>query len=174
MPFEEAHFDLLIRWSPTSEFLLQWAGPGLEYPLDHTQLHELRRSAQADPPLALLYSARRRSDGAIVGHGELSAIDRHNRSARLSRILVGATETRGKGLGEGIVRALVRVGFDELDLHRLDLSVFDFNESAIRCYQRVGFQHEGVLREARRHGDTYWNACVMSLLRPEWDGARGG
>jgi hypothetical protein len=41
------------------------------------------------------------------------------------------------------MRALVRLAFDDLSLHRLSLSVFDFNGAAISCYERVGFVKEG-------------------------------
>ena len=140
IPFDRDVFDLLIEWSPSSEFLLQWAGPGLVHPLTHAQLEDLL---------------------------ELGQLDLRNRSAKLMRILL-APRARGQGLGDALVRALVRVGFEELGLHRLDLNVFDFNESAIRSYERVGFAREGLLREARRHGASYWNVQVMGLLRHEW------
>jgi RimJ/RimL family protein N-acetyltransferase len=168
IPFEESHFDLLIEWSPTSEFLLQWAGPGLTYPLDYGQLKRLLVSGQSSPPGSYQFTARQLSDGALIGHGELGLVDRRNRNAKLMRILVGPLAARGRGLGESIVRELVRFGFTELGLHRLDLNVFDFNHTAIQCYRRVGFQLEGTLRESRRNGDEYWNTCVMSLLRSEW------
>jgi RimJ/RimL family protein N-acetyltransferase len=53
----------------------------------------------------------------------------------------------------------------------VSLNVFDFNSAAIRRYEKVGFKQEGMLREARRHGDEYWNACVMSLLEHEFGAA---
>jgi RimJ/RimL family protein N-acetyltransferase len=171
IPFDDSHFDFLIEWSPTSEFLLQWAGPGLTYPLTHDQLSLLLHLASSKPPRGYPYSARSRSDGRIIGHGEIGHIDRRNLSAELMRILVGPPDLRGKGYGGAIVRELVRIGFRELGLHRLDLKVFDFNRSAIRCYERAGFKHEGTLREARKQGDEYWNTYIMGLLRHEWENA---
>jgi len=171
IPFDDSYFDLLIEWSPTSEFLLQWAGPGFTYPLTHDQLSLLLQSASNKPARAYVYSVRSRTDGRIIGHGELGRIDRHNLSAEVMRILVGPPDLRGKGYGGATVRELVRIGFMELGLHRLDLKVFDFNGSAIRCYERAGFRHEGTLREARKQGDEYWNTHIMGLLRHEWEGA---
>lgn len=173
VPFGAEHFDALIGWSPDAEFLLQWAGARLRHPLTREQLAELVADAERPGPVARLYAALRRTDSALVGHGELGWIDRDNRDAKLMRIVL-APEARGQGLGEALVRGLVRVGFEELDLHRLDLHVFPFNQSAIRCYERVGFRHEGTLREARRNGDEYWDVCVMGLLRQEWQSARAG
>ncbi len=168
VPFEESHFDLLIQWSPSAEFLLQWAGPGLDFPLTREQLAGEFAGAARPPRARHPFAARATDSGRIVGHGEIGFVDRRNRSARLRRILIGPAELRGKGHGEALVRALVRFAFEELDLHRLELGVFDFNQAAIRCYERVGFVREGTLRESRRRGDEWWSSCVMGLLRDEW------
>jgi len=167
-PFTQADFDRLIGWVPSPEFLLQWAGPGFSYPLTRNQLkHHLASETELQPD-HLIYKAVHRQSGETVGHGEIVALDRRNRSASMARILVGPPEMRGKGIGEQIVRALLRVAFQELSLHRVALHVFTFNTSAIRCYERIGFKQEGVLREARQHGEEYWDVCVMSILEQEW------
>jgi RimJ/RimL family protein N-acetyltransferase len=124
-----------------------------------------------DLPEAYLYAVRRADSGEVVGHAELGHVDRRNRSAKLMRILIGPEELRGSGLGEQVVRALVEIGFGRLDLHRLDLHVFEFNTGAVRCYERAGFRLDGTLRDARRHEGGYWNLCIMGLLRPEWEAA---
>jgi RimJ/RimL family protein N-acetyltransferase len=63
---------------------------------------------------------------------------------------------------------VAQVGFEQLRLHRIDLVVFDFNTSAIACYERAGFVKEGYLREARRFGEEYWSLVQMSILETEW------
>ncbi len=60
------------------------------------------------------------------------------------------------------------VAFEQLDLHSVSLGVFDFNTSAIVCYERVGFVKERLLRDARKIGDEYWNLWEMSILKHEW------
>lgn len=167
-PFEESDFDRLIQWCLSSDSLVQWGGPAYEYPLTREQLKQHLEHASGASPECLIYKALRDRDGAIVGHGELGSIDRPNLSAKLQRILVGPMELRGRGLGTMIVRSLLRIAFQDLRLHRVSLYVFDFHESAIRCYERAGFKHEGRLRDVQRHGREYWSAVVMSMLRSEW------
>ena len=77
---------------------------------------------------------------------------------------------RGSGLGVALMREIVRVGFDQVGLHRLQLAVYDFNAAAIACYERVGFVVEGRLRDATLGSGGYWNAYVMALL----DRVQGG
>lgn len=56
----------------------------------------------------------------------------------------------------------------------VDLEVYDHNPRARRLYERIGFVHEGTLRDALRLDDRWVDAHLMSLLRPEWDAQGGG
>ena len=68
-----------------------------------------------------------------------------------------------------MVDAALEVAFRDLRLHRVDLTVFDFNAAAIACYERAGFSVAGRLRDLRRLRDEeYWTALVMSILEDEW------
>jgi RimJ/RimL family protein N-acetyltransferase len=102
-----------------------------------------------------------------VGHVELDAIERRHRTATLTRVLVSPAH-RGRGLGGALTAAALERGFEGEGLHRIQLRVFDFNASAISCYERLGFRREGLLRETRRIGQTWWSSLVMSLLEDEW------
>jgi RimJ/RimL family protein N-acetyltransferase len=166
-PFSESDFDRLISWVPSESFLLQWAGPGFSFPLDHKQLSEHLVRGKQEPPGSLIFRGVDASTGAVIGHIEIVNIDRRNRSARLSRVLVGPMALRGNGIGHELVREALAVAFDELQLHRVELYVFDFNEAAIGCYKRAGFKLEGVLRDARRYGNEYWTLLAMSILQQE-------
>jgi RimJ/RimL family protein N-acetyltransferase len=167
-PFSEADFERLIAWSPTSEFLLQWAGPLFMFPLNYGQLAAHLATTRQKPPTILAYRGIDSVTGEAIGHIEISSIDQQNRSARLSRVLVGPAKSRGRGLGRQLVSSALSIAFDDLHLHRVELFVFDFNQAAITCYERVGFRHEGILREARRHEDDFWSLCLMSILEHEW------
>jgi RimJ/RimL family protein N-acetyltransferase len=166
--FAAADVDRLIAWIPSAEFLLQWAGPAFHFPLDRAQLMRHLAAAEKPSPDRLIFKAVNPHTRETVGHGELGGIDRRNLSASIARVLVGSPHLRGQGLGEQIISELLVVAFQELALHRVSLNVFDFNSAAIRCYDKVGFRREGTLREARRHGDVYWNVCVMSILEHEF------
>lgn len=158
----------LLAWIPDASFLLQWAGPQFEAPVDEARLVEHWRSAAAETPARRCYRVTRRGDDALVGYGELGAIDLHHRSARLSRLLIGPPEARGRGLGRALVDALLGVAFEELSLHRVELGVYEQNRAAIRCYESAGFRIEGVRRESERAGDAWWSSCVMAVLEHEW------
>ena len=63
--------------------------------------------------------------------------------------------------------------FGTLGLHRVALTVFEFNERAIRAYRRCGFVIEGRAREAIWRDGRWWDEIEMSMLSSEWHDRRG-
>jgi len=167
--FTPDDFQLLIDWVSDEELLLNWAGTEFRFPLTEEKLQRYIRSANDfENSGTLIYKAVDLETGQTVGHISLTAVNRENRSARITRVLVGNTTERGKGIGEQMTRQLMRIGFNDLKLHRMSLGVFDFNEPAIRCYKKCGFRIDGLLRDINRHGDAFWSMAEMSILENEW------
>jgi RimJ/RimL family protein N-acetyltransferase len=54
---------------------------------------------------------------------------------------------QGHGYGIDAMKLLMNYAWNELNLHRLQLTVFDYNQTAIAMYEKLGFQKEGVFRE---------------------------
>lgn len=59
-------------------------------------------------------------------------------------------------------------GFGILNLHRIELNLFDYNKQAARAYEKVGFQIEGVQREALFYNHAYHDSILMSILAREY------
>jgi RimJ/RimL family protein N-acetyltransferase len=174
-PFEWIDVTRLISWIKSPEFLLQWAGPIFQYPLDEAQLEKYFQGSEGTQPVRKIFKGVNTHDKGVVGHIELNDIDMRNNSATVCRVLVGEPSLRGRGIGIQMLRRVLQIGFDGLGLHRIDLVVFDFNNAAIKCYEKVGFVKEGHLRESRRIGNEYWSLYQMSILEHEWrsSAARG-
>ena len=108
-----------------------------------------------------------REGGRPIGFCALHDVDPVNGSTELG-IGIGETSEWDKGYGTEAMHVLLDFAFGELRLHRVFLHVFDFNERAIHVYERIGFQHEGVKREAYyRHG-RHHDMHVMGILAEEW------
>src|SRR4029077_15899230 len=58
--------------------------------------------------------------------------------------------------------------FGTLGLHRIALTVFEFNERAIRAYRKCGFVIEGRSRESIWRDGRWWDEIGMSVLSNEW------
>ncbi|MBO1514107.1 GNAT family N-acetyltransferase [Metabacillus bambusae] len=166
--FKRSDFKQLNNWIDSPEFLLQWGGPNFSYPLNEQQLENYLKDANKDNSTAFVYSVKYKETGNVIGHISLGNIDRKNKSARVGKVLVGDKNVRGKGIGQLMMTEILKVAFDELKLHRVSLGVFDFNLSAITCYEKAGFIKEGLLRDSRKIGDQYWSLWEMSILENEW------
>lgn len=142
--FKKSDFKQLINWINSEEFLIQWSGNAFTFPLDEQQLEKYIESANT---LAFKVVDEETSD--VIGHISLGQIDNINKSARIGKVLVGNTKMRGRSIGKHMMKAVLHIAFDELKLHRVTLGVYDFNTSAISCYEKIGFVKEGLLRESK-------------------------
>ena len=78
----------------------------------------------------------------------------------------------GAGWGTEAQRTLLAFGFGTLGLERVWLTVDLDNPRAIRSYEKVGFQREGVMRRSRRVLGGLTDAVFMAILRDEWEAAQ--
>ena len=101
-------------------------------------------------------------DGNLVGRCGPIRVDWKNRLAEVA-IMVGAPY-RGRGYGKEAMALLCDFCRKEMNLHRLKVSVFDFNTAAIRCYEANGFQREGVLRQEVFRDGAYHDVVLMGRL----------
>jgi RimJ/RimL family protein N-acetyltransferase len=102
-----------------------------------------------------------------IGNVGLHRIDWKNRTAVFG-IALGEKAYWGQGFGTDATRTMLRFAFEELNLHRVELEVFDFNSRAMRSYEKAGFRHEGTRRQALfRHG-RYHDVHLMSILQSEY------
>ena len=107
-------------------------------------------------PLRVLYNE------SVIGHCELNF---QNSTPRLSRILIGEKIFRGKGLGREIVVAMVNEIFKNGEYNQIDLNVFDWNTSAISCYQKVGFTINPKESKVVIVNGKNWNCLNMILYK---------
>jgi len=121
-------------------------------------------------PEAMAYAIHQRSDDRLVGLTTFSALDPDNGSA-LFHITIGERDAWGRGLGTDATDRMLSHAFGRLGLHRVGLSVFSFNERAIRAYQKVGFRVEGRLREAIWRDGRFFDELQMGVLAGEWRAA---
>lgn len=87
--------------------------------------------------------------------------------------LVVRRAVQGRGYGTAMLRGLVALAWEELDLHKLWLIVRKDNRAAQAMYLRQGFDFEGVLRDEYFVGGRYHDMVRMAVVRPACGGASG-
>lgn len=107
----------------------------------------------------------------LIGSCELRLGQSAHRAAEVGIGILGP-ENHGKGYGTEAIRLLLEYGFGALNLNRIELKVFANNPRAIRCYEKCGFQREGVLRDARWWNGRWWDVLQYGILEREWSARR--
>ena len=116
---------------------------------------------------SLAMAIHERASDRLLGTCAFSQLDGENGSA-LFHITIGEKDAWGQGFGTEATRLMLEHAFERLRLHRIGLSVFAFNERAIRSYRRAGFVVEGRAREAIRRDGRWWDEVEMSILDSDW------
>ena len=124
-------------------------------------------------PESVAYAIEIRESARLVGLTTFSNLDPDNGSV-LFHITIGEPDAWGQGYGTEATGLMLQLAFERIGLHRVGLSVFSFNERAIRSYRKSGFQLEGRAREAIMRGGERFDELTMSVLAQEWRANRNG
>jgi len=89
--------------------------------------------------------------------------------AGLTAVIIGDKTTWNRGCGTAALREVLRIGFEEMGLHRVHLTALAENGRAIRCYEKCGFQREGLRRRHYLKRGRLVDVVCMGVLREEWE-----
>jgi RimJ/RimL family protein N-acetyltransferase len=160
-----ADIDEIITWDDTPAFMRDLhSGPA--YPRPEIAQREWWTERLKDKA-AYHFAIRLLSDDRLIGTFHIEEIEWPHQAGWFS-IGLGAGGTRGKGYGTEALTLGINFAFNDLNLHRLSLSVFAYNEPAIRLYKRLGFTHEGVFREYLKRDGQRHDMFLFGLLEHEW------
>jgi RimJ/RimL family protein N-acetyltransferase len=168
-PFVQSDFQQLINWVDSEELLIQWSGSLFSFPLTMSSLAwYIQNTNIINDSDAFVYKAVETDTGNVVGHISLGGLSWKNRSSRISRVLVGKADRHQKGIGQQMTKAALKIGFDELGLHRISLGVYENNKPALNTYLKCGFKIEGVSRDILWYNKEYLSMVEMAILEDEW------
>jgi RimJ/RimL family protein N-acetyltransferase len=116
---------------------------------------------------SLTMAIHERASDRLIGSCAFSQVDGENGSA-MFHITIGEKDVWGRGHGTEATRLMLDHAFGTLGLHRVALTVFEFNQRAIRAYRSCGFVVEGRARESIWRDGRWWDELAMSVLASEW------
>jgi RimJ/RimL family protein N-acetyltransferase len=165
-------YDLsaITRWWADPDFLRLYNNAPAA-PRNEDQLSRRFDLSQTSPDV-FLFAIRPLEDERIIGLLEFDGVDWSNRTTFVS-IGIGETRDRSQGYGRDAMAAALRFAFHELNLYRVCLTVFSYNEPAIALYEGLGFVREGAYREHVERDGRRYDMILYGLLRPEWMKSRG-
>ena len=127
----------IIYWtnSKDANFLQQWAGDALPYPLTMEALN------------ALSHCFRIEVEGSFIGMIQQIRVEGSN--VHIGRFLINPSLT-GKGLGTSAMQLFVAMLFEDKRVHSISLNVFDDNPIAKGLYTKLGFEVVATIEGERK------------------------
>lgn len=161
-----ADLPIMSKWWANADFLRLYDSVPA-YPQTEAQLAKRIEDGQKGETTFLLGIRPLTSDD-LIGLLELDGVMWSHGTTFVS-IAIGDEENRGKGYGREAMQLGLKFTFHELNLHRVCLTVFNYNEAAVKLYEGLGFVREGVYREHLQRDGRRHDMFLYGLLRREWE-----
>jgi RimJ/RimL family protein N-acetyltransferase len=122
---------------------------------------QMSEASAAPRPTNVVFSIHDAADGELVGVCGLENID-HNFLRADFGIFLG--QRRGTGIGTDATRLVLDWAFTILGLRNVFLESYEFNEQAIRAYEKAGFEVIGRRRDAVLALGRRWDVVLMDAV----------
>jgi len=133
----------------------------LQLPLPSEELWKKRLSESGDEVHGLVASV----DGKLVGTAGL-VLAKHARRKHVGSVGMAVhDEWQSRGVGTALMKALIDLADNWLNLERLELTVYTDNEPALRLYKKLGFEIEGTHRKYAFRNGAYVDSYCMARVR---------
>ncbi len=117
----------------------------------------------------IVFSIYDRKKEILIGNVSLENINHLDRSAELG-IFIGYKKYWGRGYGSEAIELILDFGFNVLNLNSIFLKVYSYNKRAIKSYEKIGFKHAGILRQAKIFCGKKYDVVIMDILASEFKG----
>lgn len=127
----------IVKWTNEKgkDFLEQWAGASLDFPLTESQIDDLKD----------IYSIF--CENEFVGI--IQKIRKEHDNIHIGRFLINP-ELTGRGLGKRALIEFINLIFQDEDVNSITLNVFDYNSGAKKLYEKVGFKVVNVTENSMK------------------------
>ncbi len=105
-------------------------------------------------------------DSRLIGHCSLFSFNAQCRRAEIGYGMAFAAW--GCGYMYEALTALLNYGFSELGLNRVEADIDPRNDASAKTLERLGFHHEGFLRERWEVDGAVSDSGIYGLLRRDW------
>lgn len=156
---------LYTEWM-NDESINMWIGKNSSvYTLENERQWAVNQNSDSINFNIVLKSYSPNSLERLIGNcGFVSIKDRNG----ILGIFIGENFGRDKGYGTEAIKLLIKFGFEELNLHRISLTLNADNHRAYKCYLKAGFTEVGREREAVYYGGHYADVIHMDILKNEY------
>jgi RimJ/RimL family protein N-acetyltransferase len=160
--YDDSDMSYLLKWYNDYELnkLAGWSNSKV----NASKLrYNMSRSFGSDPMNLMIDDL----NGKPIGTIQLYDFNQQDKSCKLG-IRIGDKDYWSRGYGGDAVNTIVGYAFASLDINRVDLRVYEYNERAARCYEKCGFKYEGRTRKSAYIDGAYYDEILMGILKSEF------
>ncbi|MFF5207527.1 GNAT family N-acetyltransferase [Streptosporangium sp. NPDC000396] len=170
-PFTHDDLDGLhaIQSLPEVARYLYWEHRSLEQVREVLET-KIGQSALAEEGQALSLAVELANTGELIGDGMLFWHSSLHRSGEIGYVF--HPDHHGRGYAGETARALLELGFDGLDLHRITGRLDGRNTASARVLERLGMRREAHLVENEMVKGEWTDELVYAILQREWRARR--
>ena len=164
-PFDDTDSDDLYALMSDADVLRYWDSSPWTDPARAQKFIE-RCRAMADDESGVRPAVELVEDGSFIGWVTFTDWDPDFRSAELGYVLTRSAW--GHGYATEAARAVLTWAYDALPLNRVQSQADTRNPASARVLEKLGFVHEGTLRQDCIVDGVVSDSWVYGLLRTEW------
>lgn len=147
--------------------VMRWFGADpIRQPEDAITLIDMFNARWSDPVPGVRWAIQRRSDGVLLGTCGLGRWNRSWHSAVTGYEL--ARDAWGHGYMAEALGAALGWGWARMALNRVEAQIHPDNAASIRLVEKLGFVHEGLLRQAGHWNGQYQDLLQYALLKADF------
>lgn len=113
------------------------------------------------------FTVRKTSDDRLIGFVALFDLNIRNHSCELG-IGIAKSEDRAKGYGTEILNLILDYGFNNVNMHKIKLTVYPFNTGAVKAYTRVGFVKEATFKQEVFYNGQWVDIDQYVIFQDDW------
>lgn len=158
--YKNSDAEKLVTWFSDEEVFQKWAAGKLQWPLKADTFQKFAADLLKEDNVWLATAVD--EAGVPVGFLCMSEIDYKKNSVHFSMIVI-SDKYRGKGYGSSMLKLAIKYATELLGMKRITIRVFENNEGAKKCYERLGFRYEAYYPAILTWKDHIWGAFDVAL-----------
>lgn len=103
----------------------------------------------------------------FLGAGGFNDLDQDHKKAEIGLWLY--PEFWGKGILKEVMPLLFKIGFEQLDLNRIEGYVDSSNDKCKKALEKINFRYEGTLRDCEIKNEVFLDVDIYAILKRDWE-----
>jgi RimJ/RimL family protein N-acetyltransferase len=162
LTIEDAN-DIYLKWLNDPEVTRGLASG--YFPTTQQELINYVKGALRDQN-TVFFALCEKNTNAHIGNVKVDRIDWIAQTCELG-LIIGEASARGRGLGVETMQLVINYVFDDLNLNKITLAVFQNNPGAMKLYKKLDFQIEGTFVNQVFKEGRLWDKIYLSLFNPQ-------